>query len=243
MTTNGAAVPTTTGSTEVARFTPPASVEEIRQRVEAMRDSVPDQLIVSTHSEAQHATALLKQVKGIAKDAERDRKAAKQPLLDEGRFIDSSFKDVTEPLGDAERVIKAGLLGYTREQERKEAERRQRELEAQQAAQRDREAIAMLTGEEQQPATEIETAPQPERRVTTITTGAGQSMVRKVWKVDITDIKVLCAAVASGEVAVQSVEGNATFLRAMLMGLPEDQRKDFTVPGVRFWQDDSLAVR
>lgn len=102
-------------------------------------------------------------------------------------------------------------------------------------------AGAQLAGEAPPPAMEVEpvVAPTPPR----ITTGAGSASVRKNWKVEVEDVRALCAAVAAGDLPVQAVAPNVAFLRSMVTNTPKDQREALRVPGVRFYADESLAVR
>lgn len=229
-------------STAVDEYTPPQVVDRLRDRVREFQGRVPDQLIVDTHTEAQRATNLLKMIADIRKDAEKDRKRETEPLVKRKRQIDGSFKEVIDPLTQTEQVIKAGLLGYQQEQRRIQQEAERKALEAARQAEADAAAAALLSDD---PAP-VPAAPQPvvpAMRPTTVTTAVAQTSLRRTWKVEITDLRALCKAIADGDAPEGYVTGNATALRAALMALPEDQRKALAVPGVRFFQDEGIAVR
>lgn len=232
----------TTTDTDLVQFKEPETVDVLRQRVRELAGQVPDQLVIGTHSEAQHATELLTAVKRVASDAEAERKQVTRPFVDEKRFLDETYKTVTAPLSQAERVIKAGILGYQREQDRLRQEEQRKALEAAAEQRKDAAAAAFLTGQE--PSQEVlapVVVPPPAPR--TITTGVGQASVRKTWKVEVQDLRKLCEAIATGKAPIEAIAANEAFLRSCLMAQPEDQRAAFQVPGVRFYQEESVAAR
>lgn len=225
-------------------FKEPASVAQIRERVRSFVGRVPDELIVSTHDEAQHATNLLVALRQIKTDAEQERKRVTKPLLDEKRFLDATYKMVVDPLDQAERVVKAGLLARQRKIEAAAAETRRQELaradeerKRQEADARAAEALGFVPTPTQ--AITVEMQAPPSR---SISTGAGTTTFRKVWKIEVEDIRELCAAIAAGAVPTTFVEADSQAIRAALMAHPAEERGSYHVPGIRIYQDDTVAT-
>lgn len=95
---------------------------------------------VVTAQNAGDARDLIGKIDGLAKNAEKDRKAIKEPYLEQGRKIDAAFKPVGERAESLMKPIKAMLSAFLQAEEarkraeaeaaRKEAEEKARAAEA-----------------------------------------------------------------------------------------------------------------
>lgn len=87
---------------------------------------------VVTPANAGDARDLIGKIDGLAKNAEKDRKAIKEPYLEQGRKIDASFKPVSERAESLMRPLKAMLSAFLQAEEarkRAEAEAARKEAE------------------------------------------------------------------------------------------------------------------
>lgn len=91
-----------------------------------------------TETNAGKLRDLIGEIQSIAKDADKDRKATKEPYLEQGRKIDAAFKPVASMADSFVRPLRKMLSEFLAEQERKqreaaEAARREAEEKARQA--------------------------------------------------------------------------------------------------------------
>lgn len=85
-----------------------------------------------TGANAGEVRDLIGKIDGLAKSAEKDRKAIKEPYLEQGRKIDASFKPVAERADSLMKPLKAMLSAFLAAEEkrkREEAEKARREAE------------------------------------------------------------------------------------------------------------------
>lgn len=101
---------------------------------------------VRTHEEVQRATEFLAQIARAKKDAEKARRFLVDPLNKHVKAINAEFKVKTEPLDEADQVVRGKVLAYNAEQERLRAEEQAR-LDAE-AEQRRQEAEEQRRKEE-----------------------------------------------------------------------------------------------
>lgn len=88
-----------------------------------------------TGDNAGNVRDLIGKIDRVAKDAERDRKALKEPYLEQGRKIDASFKPVASLAEGMIAPLKKLLLAFLAEQDRIKREEAERaRLEAEKAA-------------------------------------------------------------------------------------------------------------
>lgn len=150
------------------------------------------------------------------------------------------------PLAEAERHLKTEISRWTVDQERirREAEHRERErIENEQLAalERDIEAAEREGATDQEIAAICEmpmpvAAPPPPVPAFTRATGV---TTRQTYKAEVTDLKLLCGAIARGEVPAGYVVPNMTALNARA-------RADgmlLAIPGVRVVVEAGVAVR
>jgi hypothetical protein len=186
------------------------------------------------------ATNLLGFIKQSKKQFEDKRTGYVKPLNDQVKQVNDAFKTITAPLDSAETILKQKVLIYNREQEkkrqeeiariereRKEAEERQRALEAEHEARRldalatDGEIIPDL------PPAEIAPVELPPELPTMTRTALGSATVKKVWMFEVA---------FPAEVPRQYLIIDERLIReAVRAGVRE-------IPGVRIYQDDQLAI-
>ena len=61
---------------------------------------------------------------------------------------------------------------------------------------------------------------------------AGGPVYRTVWNAEVTDLKALCMAVATGKVSINAILPNETFLRQQAVSL----KNTMNIPGVRAYE-------
>lgn len=93
-------------------------------------------LTITTLDQYDSAASALKGIKASWTDVEKDRKVLLQPVDEARARLQAFFKPPLEFLEQAEVIVKAKMVGYTQEQERKrqEEQRRQEELARQERA-------------------------------------------------------------------------------------------------------------
>lgn len=114
------------------------AVRNVGLAAEALRQQA-DDVRVTDAIDAQTATALLGRIVTARREAEAQRLDLTRPLNGVVAKINAAAKRHTQPLVDAEGTLKAKLLAYQREQQRKADEERAR-LEAEAARRRQAEA-------------------------------------------------------------------------------------------------------
>ncbi len=191
-----------------------------------------DSLVVASSAEMANGTDLLAQIKALLKRSEAARDVLVRPLNEHVRMINAQFKTVTEPLAGAERTIKAKMLAFAVEQERRAHEEAQRlHREAQERALAE---IVNLDEAGETVAAEVALSfavaakPDEVRAEATTTLSGNTASVRKVWDFELTDI----AKVPKGFLALDEAK-----VREAIRGGVRD------IPGIRIYQKESLAIR
>ena len=136
--------------------------------------------VTSTEDE-ERAVEFLAQVKARARIIDDRRQFFVKPLNDHVKAINAEFKKVSEPLDEAERIVKSGIASHRGSPAFKEAEARRKAIEdeARQAAnQGDIAALTELAKEHAQAKSE---APR------SVQTSTGKMTTRKAWKFEIED--------------------------------------------------------
>jgi hypothetical protein len=131
-------------TTAIVVTDPEALSEEEQQRIAEVAGSI-DTVVeaaraieVRTEQEAGVATEFLARVSQERKLANAARTAIVKPLNDHVKFINGTFSDKLERLGEADGIVRKRVLGFQEEQRRKAAEEQAR-LDAERA-EREREA-------------------------------------------------------------------------------------------------------
>ena len=201
---------------------------------------------VSNATQAEHAAAVLKEVKRFTRLIEESRKQVKAPLLELTKKIDGLAKDLSEVLeSECERISK--LLGLWQAEQNRlaeeaaaEAREKERQIRQEAAAQLAR-SQAMARNEEQaeEETTRIESSTF-DRIVEARTAGtlvapkpAGIA-TKTVIKFKVEDIHALYAA----RPEMVRLEENASVINAVLKGSPNLQ-----IPGLRTWRESVAIVR
>lgn len=225
----------------------------------AVQIDCPEMLDVAS-DELRNIVTRKKQMEELRMSITRPMDAAKQRVMD-------LFRAPTDRLGQAESLLRDEITRYQRElREREEAARREAEArlaaERAEAEKREREAMeaaavaqaagdteaaveAAMAAEEAREQREIaEFAPPPAAAIALASPKPAGISGRKNWKHDVVDFKALVLA------AAERAKAGDDFLLGFL--LPNDKaiaasaksmQKQLTVPGVRVYVEESLAVR
>lgn len=115
-------------------------LDALRQRLQELNDAAGAELTAGPIAEddddrSARVLDLSRAIKALHDDAEKQRKADKQPHLDACREVDDAWKDITNPADALARKAKGLLTDFAkRRQARIDAERRAAEEQARQAA-------------------------------------------------------------------------------------------------------------
>lgn len=188
-------------------------------------------LVVESQPDMAEGTDLLAQIKKTLKRSEEARDVLVRPLNDHVKMINAQFKTVTAPLADAERTIRQKMLTYATalEKERQEEAERARRAEQERAL----EAAAALEAAGKIVEAEVTLSFAAEAkaevaRVEPTTTDAGNTTsIRKIWKHEVVDFGAVPDAF--------KIADDAKIREAVRAGIRE-------IPGVRIYQEDSLAI-
>lgn len=135
---------------------------------------------VATQEQAEKHAAMAKALDAIARDADKKRKAEKQPHLDAGKAVDDKWRSLTNDPKDVAKKVKRTLDAYMREQERvkrEEAERLRQEAMAQ----------AKRSDNQEEVQAKFEQAQELEQAKTTVGTTGAKVRMREVVSAVITD--------------------------------------------------------
>jgi hypothetical protein len=195
---------------------------------------------ISTPDELKNSAEFLKSLKASAKNIDEKRKEITRPIDDIKKRVMDFFRPISTQLSEAETTLKKAVLSYQREQERirreaeqkailaarAEEERKRKALEARakKAAEKGQEEKAELLKEQAQevyvPA--VVQAPAVEK-VAGIST-------RKNWTFRIKDLSKI-----PREYLIVDEK--------MLKKLAVASQGKISIPGVEFYQDESMSVR
>lgn len=192
---------------------------------------------VTTAEQFQFAADELKNIKASIKAAEKMRKEATGPLDAAKKTIMEWFRPIEDRYATAETKIKAAMLTYQREEERK---RQVAEAAAREAARKEQERVneeAMLAAERAQANHDTETAdaiiaavpivqPVPVPVATPKIQGIS---TRQVWKFRIVDAKAV-------------PDEYKTINEALLGSLARSTKGGVKVPGVEFYPEDVMSA-
>jgi hypothetical protein len=152
---------------------------------------------------------------------------------------------IEAPLAEAEDAIKRKVASFVRERERErlEEERRARD-EAEREAECERADMlraAREAGASRAELRAIKDAPVAVASVAVAPTFAKASnlVMRSCWVAEVTDMRVLCAAVADGTAPVDAVMPNGAVLNKLAAGL----KLAMNIPGVRAVERDGVSVK
>lgn len=158
--------------------------------------------------------------------------------------IRGAYKNLDDPLADADRAIQDGLLRYQQKVERdrriEEARLAAKAREIAEEQQR-KEAEALRKAGEEEAAREVEAEVLPAPVVTwdapAIPKVEGLQQ-RENWVGEVTDLKALVRAVAAGTVPIEAIEPNMKVIHAQAKSL----HGAFKWPGCRAYDKGTIAV-
>ncbi|MAH46898.1 hypothetical protein CMI37_13795 [Candidatus Pacearchaeota archaeon] len=179
--------------------------------------------VILTADDLKPATDDLSLIAQLHTELEAYRKSFTQPLLVYKAEIDETFKLLSEPLVEANKVTKQKVLAFRAEEERKRQEAEAINREKQELAERERK-LAEEKGEAAPAEPELVDVPlEPTGRIRTDMGLAGQRMVKK-WEVeDISQVPAMYLSVEAGKVNKVVKAGGS-------------------IPGIRIWEEPTLAV-
>jgi hypothetical protein len=153
-------------------------------------------------------------------------------------------KHITDPLTQAEAVLKRSMASYVQDQERKRLEeerrlREQAELEAAQA----REAEIEEAEAHGATVEEVQAIAQSPLRVSPVITAPVTTRVqgiisREVWKAEVTNLIALVKFVSANPQFISLIQPNT----AAINGLARSLRSTMNIPGVRVWSEANIAA-
>lgn len=147
--------------------------------------------------------------------------------------------ELDKPYADADSWLRQQVLAY---QNKKNQENLLKAVEQQAANQKMLEAAAQrleAAGQVEMAAKIVENAKTQPAVIPESAPKAEGVSTRKITKARITDLKILCVAVANDLVPINAIEANMTFLNRMAKTLG----KSMNYPGVEVYEDESIAVR
>lgn len=189
---------------------------------------------ISTNVSYQLAADELKRIKGASKKLDEIRKTITAPMDAAKKAVMDFFRAPADQLSQAETKLKAAMVSYQRELERKEAEERRAAEEAARAERERLEAAAARAADrgEYDKAADIET------QVATISTApvlrreapkvAGVSF-REAWKFEITD---------PNAIPREYLLIDESKIRRVVQAM----KADTNIPGVRAYAEKTLAA-
>jgi hypothetical protein len=203
---------------------------------------------IANPEQAEHAAALLKEVKGFTRLIEDSRKTVKEPVLDLSRRIDTLAKELVDFLDqDANRISK--LLGaYQMEQARLARVAQEKAYQDEQRILREAEEKKHVADEtarsqavsdrriEKIEAQTFESIAQVRASAAAVAVASKPSGIatRMATKFEVTDIHALYAA----RPEMVKLEAAAAVINAVLRSNPKA-----SIPGLRTWEEAAAIVR
>jgi len=208
---------------------------QLRSTAQELCESASD-VVIMTRSDLSLATDLVKSIKTRFRDIEDERKRLVRPFNDGVDAINARFKSMTVPLKDAEDSLKAKMLSFQKEEEK----RAQEEAARIEKSRREAEEKARKEAEESSSGDDIRSMPLPViaeaavvplHKPTTYGQTGAVSTVKKQWTFELEDIKALANS-RPDLVIVDTVKVNQ-----------EIRGKGGEIPGLRVYEKDVLQVR
>lgn len=207
-------------------------VQQGLERIEAFRKDIDklakrcDKLVV-TETTRESAGELAKEARTIENAIETVRKEIKEPILAAGKLVDEAAKKITGNLTGAISKLRAGILEYDKEVQRKlDDERRRREEEHRKEMAR-LEKAAERTGSAKAVA-KVELAKAEHVLEIAEIKAEAPTSLRKAWKYEVTEpMDVPRSYLTVDDAAVKA---------AIKQGVR-------SIPGIRIYEEQSLALR
>ena len=216
----------------------PLSIEDPRVRpvareVDSMSERA-ENFAVANATDYEAGAEFLKTIKSLSNDVEAQRKKITQPLDQAKKQVMDLFRPLSTALSSAESTIKRRLVAWQSEQdriareERRKAEERSRrererlEKQAQDAEEKGRTERADILRDRAASTVVVSAAPETPK-VSGLST-------RSVWKFEVVD-----ASKVPDEYKVVDEKKVGGVVRAL--------KGDANIPGVRIWEEQTLAAR
>ncbi len=241
-------------------------IEQARGSAAAVVAAAHD-LTVENAEQAERAGGILRDLQTVRKRAETERKDLTRPYRAHEQQINDQFREPSAMLDKADAIIRGKVLEYQREQERIRAEQ-QRELDRIAAEQRARDEAerARLAGEarEQREAWEAAQAAATDADKAEAAGQAADAMgqlerARELAPLPVRPVEIVVASKPSAGIAVkrpwtfevidpsevprEHMTVNEQSIRQAMREDVRAGREPQPIPGVRFYQDERLAVR
>ncbi len=176
--------------------------------------------VIASTEDVKLATEDLALIAGVKKAVEDKRMEFTTPLNGYLKEINATFKQVSEPLDQANKITRDKVLAYRAEQERKRQEAEAINTEKMELARRE---AALNEGEI---TVDLTTVIVPDAQPAHVFTGTGSMGTAKVWKFEVVDFGLL----------------PNEYKLADLIKIGKVVRAGVAVPGVRSWQEESLRI-
>jgi hypothetical protein len=218
---------------------------ELTNRADDLISSVGRAVIDSPENENKGGD-LLKMLKTIIKKANDERTSIVKPINDSVKMINQKYKGITDPVNQAVKDLTKKLTDYKLEQQRiarekEEQERKEREAKAlEEAARLEEQGKSDAAEELVEAAEKASETTQKEVSKSTVRSDFGAvTTMKDNWSASLVDIRILCHAVAKGEVSPDLITANMPALNK----LAKAQKDDMNIPGVEAVNNPVLSSR
>lgn len=177
---------------------------------------------IASDDDVKGAVEDLSIISGIKKALEEHRQQYTKPLHAELARVNDTFKMVSIPLEDADKITRDKVKAYNAEQDRKKAEAEAINQQKQEIARREMELHGEILPDTDTKPVEV---PLPPARH--VYGRAGTSTTTQIWKWEVTDFKALPDEYKQPDAA--------KITKLVKAGMR-------TIPGVRIYHEDSLRI-
>jgi hypothetical protein len=202
--------------------------------------------VVDSPENDNKAGDLLKMLKSIKKQAEDDRKAITGPINQAIKTINQKYKLITDPVDKAIKDLSGKMVAYKQEvqriaREKEEQARKEREAKAlEEAAKLEEQGKTEAAEEVVEAAESASEKTQAEASKSTVRSDYGATTTMKDnWSAEVVDIRILCHAIAKGDVPPEYVTANMPALNKVAKA----EKDNMNVPGVEAVNNPTLASR
>lgn len=203
------------------------------------------QIVVKDQESYDIAANTLKDIARIEKQITEHHSPIKKAAKAAHNMAVLAEKKFLEPLAEAKSIIRNSIVVWTTEQERIRAnEERKARAEAQRKEEEERIAKAAKAEDEGKSEIEVGTILDTPAPIVSVSVApkfnkvAGVS-TRKAWRAKVTDIKMLCRAVADNKIPAEAVFANMPFLNSMA----RNSKADLEIPGVIAIMETGVSTR
>jgi len=209
--------------TAIVKVNPQLDIEVQNFYEEALKlQSYASQRVIATTEDLKPATDDLSIIAKVKKALETKRKDYVQPIQEHIKAINDTFKTLSQPIEEADRITRKKILEYQQEQDRKHREAEEINRAKYDLAQR--EAALNDTGEITVDTTQLEVIPEAPKRIYTDMGMVGQRMIRKWEVVDFSQVPDEYKMIDAGKVT--------KLVKAGIGG----------IAGIRIYEEPTLAV-